>query len=259
MCGRFSLFADDDELVSLFDIDLLLGEHRPSYNVAPSQSIRVVMDRLVPGAEPEMGSGSGPRSVGGNPEAPAHPTRRERQLRLLEWGLVPGWAKAPMRPMINARAETLTDKPMFRSAAATRRCLVPANGYFEWQVGGAEGGGKQPWFLSGGPGDPVIAFAGVYEAWRAPSVGDEETGEWLLSCAIVTRSAPDALGEIHERTPVVVPADLWDVWLDPEVRNSAAVTEILGAIPDPHLIPRKVGRTVGNVRVNHAGLIDVEP
>lgn len=261
MCGRFSLFADDDELVALFDIDLLLGEHSPSWNEAPSRQIRAVLEREVPddpapaGPRADEGGGGTPSSgavVGGNPTVPAHATHVERQLRLLEWGLVPSWAKTPLRPMINARAETLTSKPSFRNAAARRRCLVPANGYFEWQA--PEGTrGKQPWFLSRGDGDPVMAFAGIFEAWRDPAGGED--APWLLTCAIVTRSAPDALGEIHDRMPVVVPPDLWEAWLDPETTERDRVDDLLASIPAPALVPRRVGRAVGNVRNDGPDLI----
>lgn len=265
MCGRFSLFADDEELVSLFDIDLLLGEHAPSWNEAPSQRIRVVMDRVVaddphnpapahPGDPGGQGGAPSPMTVvGGDPTAPAHATHVERQLRLLEWGLVPSWAKPPLRPVINARAETLTTKPSFRAAAAKRRCLVPANGYFEWQaVAGTRG--KQPWFLSQGDGDPVMAFAGIYEAWRDAAGGDD--APWLLTCAIVTRFAPDALGEIHDRMPVVVPPGSWDAWLDPDLNERARVEDLLRSLPAPALMPRRVGRAVGNVRNDGPELID---
>ena len=248
MCGRFSLFADDDELVSLFDIDLLEGEHAATWNQAPSQQIRVVVERA---AAPSDSEGAGSANQG----PPSSPTI-ERKLRLLEWGLVPSWAKTP-RPMINARMETLTEKPSFRAAAARRRCLVPANGYFEWQV--VEGSRtKQPWFLSQGPGDPVLAFAGIYEAWKEP--GSEPGEGWLLTCAIVTRSASDALGRIHDRTPVVVPPDLWDAWLDPAVTDRDQVDTLLASIPEPHLATRMVGRAVGNVRADGPQLIEaVEP
>lgn len=266
MCGRFTLFADDDELVSLFDIDLLLGEHIPSWNEAPSQQVRVVMEREVPdGVSPDEPTGPRPtdtrgtssppmQTVGGNPLAAAYGTRIERQLRLLDWGLVPSWSKPPLRPMINARAETLTVKPSFRAAAARRRCLVPANGYFEWQAPAPGARGKQPWFLSAGEGDPVVAFAGIYEAWRDPQGGPD--APWLLTCAIITRSAPDALGEIHDRMPVVVPPQLWDAWLDPRATGRDQVDGILAAIPAPMLVPRRVGQAVGNVRNDGPELVE---
>jgi len=265
MCGRFSLFADDDELVSLFDIDLLEGEHAPTWNQAPSQQVRVVMDRPVPaGAGPDrQGSPSSMGVVDGAPDAPAHASAVQRTLRLLEWGLVPGWARTPSRPMINARAETLVEKPSFRAAAARRRCLVPANGYFEWQAPAAGTGPKQAWFLSAGAGtgldegDPVVAFAGICEAWRDPSPRAQAgvDGGWLLTCAIVTRAATDSLGRIHDRMPVVVPPDLWDAWLDPRVTDPDQVDALLRSLPDPDLVPRTVGRAVGDVRNDSPDLI----
>ncbi len=264
MCGRFAMFADDDELVSLFDIDLLEGEHAPTWNQAPSQQVRVVMDRLVP-ADAGPGGQASPSSMGvvdGAPDAPAHASGVQRTLRLLEWGLVPGWARSPARPMINARAETLTEKPSFRAAAVRRRCLVPANGYFEWEAPRGAGP-KQAWFLSAraenNPDevDPVVAFAGIYEAWRPPEGerGDGPDDGWLLTCAIVTRAATDSLGRIHDRMPVVVPPDLWDAWLDPRVTDRDQVNALLSSIPDPELVPRKVGRAVGNVHNDSPDLI----
>lgn len=240
MCGRFALFADDDELMSLFDIDVLEGEHAPTWNQAPSQQIRVVME----------------------PSARAVPVRRK--MRLLQWGLVPGWARTPLRPMINARAETLAEKPSFRAAAARRRCLVPANGYFEWQAPapGAGSRAKQPWFLSAGSGsgdegDPVLALAGIYDAWRAPGAGQGpgSSDGWLLTCAIVTRAATDALGVVHDRMPVVVPPALWDAWLDPAMTDLDQVSALLRSIPDPVLSPRRVGPAVGDARNDSPGLI----
>lgn len=270
MCGRFALFADDDELVSLFDVDLLLGEHRPSFNVAPSQEVRVVMDRLVDGnghviraqesdrADAGTDAGAGAEALPpdqSGAQTPDH-ARVERQLRLLKWGLVPSWARTPERPIINARAETLTTKPSFRAAAARRRCLVPANGYFEWQAPPTGRGPKQPWFLSAGEGDPVIALAGISEVWRVPGTPADEGDAWLLTCAIVTRSAPDALGEIHDRTPVVVPPEMWDAWLDPRTTDPGSVEGLLRAVPDPALVPREVSRAVGNVRNDSPELIE---
>ncbi len=242
MCGRFALFADDDELVSLFDIDLLPDESGPSYNIAPSQPVAVVMERTVDDSE----------SVGLDGDRP----RTRRQLRRLQWGLVPSWSKTPGRPMINARAETLTEKASFRGAAVHRRCLIPANGYFEWQAPAEGATTKQAWFLSGGPGDPVMAFAGVYEAWKLPrSEGDREN-RWLLTCAIVTRAASDFLGEIHDRAPVVVPEPAWDSWLDPRLVDRGQVDAMLHSMPDPHLVPRHVGPAVNDVRTDEPGLID---
>lgn len=243
MCGRFSLFAGDDELVSAFDLDLLEGENTgPRYNLAPSQDARVVLERIVeqPDADGVLRS------------------RVVRKGRYLQWGLVPSWAKDAKRPMINARAETVTEKPMFRAAALRRRCLVPANGYYEWQT--SKTGRKTPWFLSAGEGDPLMSFAGVYEAWRDPAVPEvDPAGAWLLTFAILTRSAPDALGVIHDRTPVVVPPDLRGDWLDPALIDKAEVRALVDAIPAPDLRPRIVSPRVGNVRTDDPTLIEEIP
>lgn len=240
MCGRFSLYADDEHLVALFDIDLLLGEHAPTYNQAPGQQVRAVLERA-----PRPGDADRALTARGRERRAASlPVLRE--LRTLKWGLVPAWAASPVRPIINARAETATAKPSFRGAAARRRCLIPANGYFEWEDTGARR--RQPWFLSAGEGDPVVAFAGFYEAWRDPAPRGERASSWLLTCAIVTRSAPDALGRIHDRMPVVVPRGLWDAWLDPGRQDREEVQAMLDAMPPPTLAPRKVGYAVGSVR-----------
>ncbi len=215
MCGRFSLFTPDDELVALFDIDVLEGEHLPAYNQAPSQWIRSVV-----GAEP-------------------------RVLTLQKWGLVPTWAKPSFRPLINARAETLTVKPSFRTASQKRRCLLPANGYYEWT-------NKDPYFLSQ-PGE-VLPMAGIYEVHHL------EDGTAIATCAIVTRVATDALGHIHDRMPVIVPEDRWDDWLDPDLQNRDQVQILLDEIPPAHLEPQPVNRAVGNVRTQDpAGIFAVPP
>lgn len=204
--------------MALFDIDLTIGENRPSWNAAPSHNLPVVLERVDEG----------------------------RRLQNLTWGLVPHWARDAKRPMINARAETLTEKPSFQGAARRHRCLIPANGYYEWQK---EGGTKQPWFLSSGDDDPVMGFAGIYDAWRNPNPTDGDD-QWLRTFAIITRSAPDALGHIHDRSPVVVPPTMWSEWLDPVATTDSHVAHLLDMIPAPRLHPRKVGPEVGNVRNN---------
>lgn len=201
MCGRFTLFSDDTELVALFDIDVLEGEHPPSYNQAPSQRIRVVVQR------------------------------HERVLDLATWGLVPTWAKEGFRPLINARSETLTEKPSFRTAAQYHRCLVPTNGYYEWNDG-------QPYFVAL-PGAGVIAMAGIYE-----------TGKDTGTSAVVTRAAPATLAAIHPRCPLFVPQVFWSDWLSPEITAVEDVAELIGKLSVPDLEARPVSRTVGNVGVD---------
>ncbi|HEV1998069.1 MAG TPA: SOS response-associated peptidase, partial [Candidatus Dormibacteraeota bacterium] len=171
--------------------------------------------------------------------------RENRQLRVLRWGLVPSWAKDPKvgARFINARQETVATAGPFRVAYAKRRCLLPADGYFEWQPVGGE---KQPWFLTSQDRQP-LAMAGLYEHWKAP----DDT--WLSTCTILTTSAPDELGEIHDRTPLLVPREAWALWLAPDV-----------AAPDGLLIPGTSGvldawpvhKDVGSVRNNGAYLVD---
>lgn len=213
MCGRFSLFTSDDELCAIFGIDVLEGEHYPSYNQAPGQLVRVV--------------------VGGKP----------RFLTLFQWGLVPAWAKPGTRPLINARSETLTEKPSFRAAALRRRCLVPVDGYFEWA---AEAAGKQPYFLSG---SGVMALAGVFEVFHGAG------GEEIYSCAILTREAAESVSHIHPRMPMVVPADRWTEWLDPNTQDRAAVEMLVQSLPPAALSARPVLPAVGSVATQDPELI----
>lgn len=215
MCGRYASSRRPDDLVSYFEVEEPPEEViAPSWNVAPTDPVYAVVQK------------------------------DQRQLRVLRWGLVPSWskdAKGAAR-MINARVESLRDKPAFRKAYATRRCLVPADGYYEWKV---EGASKQPWFLSDRDHHP-LAMAGLYEHWKSPD------GEWLSTCTIITTSAPDELGEIHDRTPLLVPRRHWALWLDAAVSDPAellipGVPGVLDAWP--------VAKDVGNVRNDGAHLV----
>lgn len=243
MCGRFVQFAEDEEIVSAFDLDLLEGEtERPRYNLAPSQKARVVLECFVD-----------------IPDATGSTRKRLlRKGRFLQWGFVPRWTKTPSRPMINARAETLLGKPMFRASAVRRRCIVPANGYFEWHKH-PKTNTKIPYFLSASPSDPLLAFAGIYEAWRNHQVPLGEEGAWLLTFAILTRGAPDELGRIHDRMPLILPPDMWDEWLDPTLEDPRCVHEMIGAVPDPLLRPRIVSPRVGKVDNDDPTLIAENP
>lgn len=223
------MYADDPELVSLFDIDEVDGEHSPSYNQAPSQLVRSVRET----------------------------SQEQRKLGLQQWGLVPFWAKEGFKPLINARAETVTEKPAFRTAARRRRCLIPTNGYYEWQKNAQ--GKKQPYFLSlanqsgesAPPGsEPVLAMAGIFE-WPG-----EEAGEGgAPTCALLTRPASDTLGYIHDRMPLFVPRSMWEPWLDRDLQDPEKVADLVASIPDAPLAPRRVAPEVGSVRNNFPGLI----
>ena len=184
MCGRYASSRGAGELIDHFSVTEPPEEVLPpSYNVAPTDPVHIVVER-EPG---------------------------QRALSVARWGLVPSWArdiKGAAR-LINARRETLADKPAFRSAYRRRRCLVPADGYYEWQP---VEGGKQPWYLTQRDGS-LLAMAGLYELWKSPE------GVWLRTCTIITTDAADELGHIHDRTPLLVRPDDWARWLDPTVEE----------------------------------------
>ena len=225
MCGRFTLFTDDPELATLFNVNVTEGEHAESYNQAPSEWVRVVL-----GEEP-------------------------RVMSLFKWGLFPSWAKEGFHPLINARAETLTQKPSFRAAAKRRRCLLPTNGYYEWaqRPGFAGGSAKQPYFISAADGDPlqapVLAMAGIYELAVLPD------GSELFSTAVVTTAAHGKIADIHSRRPVFVPQDAWEEWSDPGMEDPDTVQLLLDSFPLPELTAEPVNKAVGNVRTRDPEVI----
>jgi putative SOS response-associated peptidase YedK len=216
MCGRYASSRKPDDLVSYFEIQDPPEEVLPpSWNVAPTDPVYAVVQKDT------------------------------RQLRVVRWGLVPSWSKDPKggARMINARMETVKDKPAFRKAYATRRCLLPADGYYEWKP---EGTTKQPYFLAYRGGDP-LAMAGLYEHWKSPE------GEWLTTCTVITTDAPDELGEIHDRTPLLVPREQWTTWLDPSIADPG---ELLIPGTPGVLDAWPVGNAVGNVRNNGPELVE---
>jgi putative SOS response-associated peptidase YedK len=232
MCGRYVSVADDADLVAEFDVEEVLDETPgPSWNIAPTDPVRMIVRRT-----------------------PKESATAVRQLRTARWGLVPSWSRDRKggAKMINARIESVTSKPAFKTAAAKRRCLLPALGYYEWQQ--IETGGKVPYFLHDADGD-LLAFAGLYELWRDRSLDDDDPDRWLVTCTVITQQASDLLGEIHERNPVVVPRELWNGWLDCSSEDVTAAEDLLAAIPEAHLEPYVVSAAVGNVRNNGPELI----
>ena len=224
MCGRFASTQTDDELLEVFGAYETVGEQLPpAYNVAPTDPVRTVLER-VPRDEPEA--------------APV------RQLRTARWGLIPYWAKERKiaSKLINARMETITEKPAFKVAASRRRCLVPANGYYEWEQ---RDGRKVPYFLHD---DGVLAMAGLYELWPDPQRDHDDPDRWVLSVTVLTTTASDALGHIHDRSPVILTAGLRDDWLDPTITDPDRVRELLAAAPEPRLQPYEVSSAVNSVR-----------
>ncbi len=232
MCGRYVMARSTGDLVASFGVNEILTEElEPSYNVAPTDTVPLIVER---------------RAADGN--------GMSRQLLTARWGLVPSWSKDPKSGarLINARRETVTEKPSFRKAAANRRGLVVGDGYFEWQKTSE---GKIPTYLHG-EREEVLAFAGLFEYWPDPSLPDGHPDKWLRTCTIITTAATDALGHIHDRTPVIVPADLYEDWLDPGTTSTADVQRLLDAMPEPKLVPRIVSTRVNSVRNNGPELID---
>jgi len=183
---------------------------------------------------------------------------------VVRWGLVPSWAKDVSigSRMINARAETVAEKPAYRRAFAKRRCLLPADGYYEWMVlGGHEAAdrpakkAKQPYFIHRADGGP-LAFAGLYELWRDKSVPDGDPDAWLWTATVITTSAPDELGKIHDRMPMVIPSASWADWLDPGNTDASDLQALLAPAVSTGLASYPVSTAVNSVRNNGPELID---
>ncbi|OIV35527.1 hypothetical protein BIV57_21275 [Mangrovactinospora gilvigrisea] len=247
MCGRYASSAKPEDLVALFGVEYREPEETlaPDWNIAPTKPVWAVLDR------PRRDSGS---------EEPV------RQLRVLRWGLVPSWAKDPAigGKMFNARAETVAEKPAYRRAFARRRCLLPADGYYEWHTYSAaeakeRGVKKQPYFIHTADGSPM-AFAGLYEFWRNPEAPEDDPAAWIASCSIITTAAEEELAPIHPRMPLVLPSDRFDAWLDPSLTEPEAVRPLLEAPAPGRLAVRPVSAAVGNIRNNSAELMaEAEP
>jgi putative SOS response-associated peptidase YedK len=235
MCGRYASTRADTDIAAAFTVTAIDGDPPgPSWNIAPTQAARVVLER-APRDEPD-----------------AEPVR---QLRSVTWGLVPSWAKDVKigSRMINARSETVTEKGAFKAAAARRRCLVPADGYYEWAV---QPGSKtkMPYFLH--RGDDLLAFAGLYELRPDPGLPEDHPDRWLWTYMILTTQASDALGHVHDRTPVLIPPELRDDWLDPGHTDLASVRSLLAAVPEPRLQPYAVSTAVNSPKNNGPELIE---
>ena len=244
MCGRYASSRRPEDLVEEFEIaDNRVAEPLAAdFNVAPTKPVYAVVER-PPSRESD--------------EPP------ERQLRVLTWGLVPSWAKDPAigNRMINARMETVADKPAFRRAFAARRCLLPADGYFEWyptdQVGKGGKPVKQPFFIR--PVDHgVLDMAGLYEIWRDPARADDDPDRFRWTCTVITTQAEDAVGHIHDRMPLMVEPDRWGRWLDPRVSGDDLLDLLVPAAPG-RLEAYPVATLVNNVRNNGPELLEPLP
>lgn len=241
MCGRFASARKRAELLEEFRIerDRVTESLQPDYNVAPTKPVYAVLTRGQRGGE-------------GKPaEEPA------RELRVVRWGLVPSWAKDPSigSRLINARAETADSKPAFRRAFARRRCLLPADGFYEWiQVTEAGKTRKQPYYIHRADGG-VLAFAGLYELWRDSSLPDDHPQAWLWSAVIITTRAEDEVGRIHDRMPMIIDPSRWDDWLDPGTTDASHLHALLAPAASGGLASYEVSAAVNSVRNNGPSLI----
>lgn len=242
MCGRYASIKAPADLADEFRaVDATGGETTVDFNVAPTKKVVAVVQRH-------------PRDAEGTPD----PGRTERSLRLLRWGLVPSWAKDPRggARMINARAETAAEKPAFRRAMASRRCLLPAAGWYEWQRGPEH---KQPYYASYADGSS-LAMAGLWEFWRPGTDGvDPEYPEGLVTCAVLTTEAVGPLAQVHDRMPLVLASPAWDTWLNPDLDASDDAVAALLAPPADELVARfelrPVSPLVNSVRNNGPELL----
>lgn len=249
MCGRYATSRDPVDLAREFgirEVDEYVGEPlAPDYNVAPTKSVYAVVDR-VPHGEPD--------------------SPPERQLRIVRWGLVPSWAKDVSigNRLVNARMETVADKPAFKRAFAVRRCLLPADGYYEWYQPDAatdaprtKAGAprKQPFFIRPRDGRP-LAMAGLYELWRDPDKERDDPDAWLWSAVVLTTQAEDDLGRIHDRMPLFVPPERYAAWLDPGTSSREDLLKLLVPAAPGRLEAYPVSTDVNKVANNGPHLVE---
>jgi putative SOS response-associated peptidase YedK len=218
MCGRYTLASPTERLAEEFGVDASSIELSPNYNVAPTQGVAAVLEE------------------GG-----------QRRLEVLRWGLIPPWADDPGigSRMINARSETASGKPSFRRAFRERRCLIPADGFYEWQ---RTNGAKQPYYIHMEDGRP-FAFAGLWESWSKGGEGEVRT------CTILTTGANALVGEVHDRMPVILAHDAYDVWLDPASERDE-LTGLLAPYPEDEMEAYPVSRFVNSPSNNDPRCIE---
>ncbi|MEM9513824.1 MAG: SOS response-associated peptidase [Actinomycetota bacterium] len=233
MCGRFVATADPERIAAYFGATPAAEGLGENYNVAPTQDVLAVVER---------------------PDG-------DRRVEAFYWGLIPSWAKDKKiaSRMINARAETLGEKPAFRGLFAKKRCIIPMDGFYEWQPGAPDGPvdakgkpRKQPIFIHRAD-DELLAVAGLWSAWKDP---DDPEERWLHSLTIVTTAANDTMRPVHDRMPVLLEPAEWSRWLDPELRDTTQLVDLFDLSADRSLTMHCVSPEVNNVRNNRAELIE---
>lgn len=225
MCGRYSLKTSAHLLAERFHLPKI-PSLTPRFNIAPSQPIAIV--RVPPAPDNQQAEG--------------------RELTLARWGLIPGWAKdaASGAQPINAKAETAAEKPMFRDAFRRRRCLIPADGFYEWRQ---EDKRKQPVYICMKDREP-FAFAGLWEHW------ENQDGQAIESCTILTTEPNDLLKPIHNRMPVILDSKDYDLWLDPDVRDAGKLCALLGPYHPEDMAAFPVNLRVNNPRNDDPACIE---
>ena len=220
MCGRYTLTVDENAVLERFDLQSSQAPHEPRFNIAPTQVVPVVLN-----------------------DTP-------QQLSTVQWGLIPSWAKDPSigSKMINARAETLTEKPAFRNAFKRRRCLVVADGFYEWRK---DGTAKTPMFIHLKSGEP-FALAGLWELWKPPE------GEWVRSCTIITTEPNELMATIHNRMPAILTRENERAWLDGEA-DQVELMAMLKPIDPNQMEAYEVSRRVNTPNNDDAALVKPVP
>jgi putative SOS response-associated peptidase YedK len=239
VCGRYAATKNPATLATEFDAIDGTGDDAPApdHNVAPTKSVISVVQRH-------------PREPDGTPD----PDHTERSLRVMRWGLVPHWAKERSigSKMINARADTAATKPAFKTSLAKRRCLLPADGWFEWR---RDGTGKQPFFMTRTDGES-LALAGIWSTWHDPN-GDQDAPP-VITCAVLTVDSVGDLRDIHDRMPLLLGPDSWSSWLDPDAQHVDDIAALLDHA-DPATVAalelRPVSSAVNSVRNNGPDLV----
>ncbi|MFO1006969.1 MAG: SOS response-associated peptidase [Planctomycetaceae bacterium] len=220
MCGRFTLVGPGSTLAKILDalnrpfIVPFFPKYTPKFNIAPTQYVPVI---------------------------------RQQDVVLMRWGLVPSWSKSMTGPpLFNARAETVAEKPSFRTAFKRRRCLIPADGFYEWQVIGPKQ--KQPHYITLRSGQP-FAFAGLWETWHP------QNGPPVESCTIITTAANQFMQPLHDRMPVILSPEEYAPWIDPELTEPDQLLPMLNQYPDEEMTEHSVSPLVGSVRNDSPDLI----
>jgi len=221
MCGRFTLTATFEEIIDRFDIQAFIDQenYQPSYNIAPSQAVLAVIN-----------------------------DGRSNRMGFLKWGLVPPWAKDPAigHKMINARAETLAEKPSFRKAFQKKRCLIIADSFYEWKR--HEDKSKTPMRIKL-KSDDLFAMAGVWEAWKSPE------GKTLYTCSVITTGPNELMKDIHDRMPVILKPDDEKIWLDPSLSDAKDLNKLLVPFDQTLMETYEVSSLVNSPKNNSIGLI----